>query len=226
MAEKQARHAQRAGRIKDARGRKVTQLDLIAMYLLRQHNVIEADVLQAIAHEKGVRITGKERASLVVGVVGALLVISLFTHAVLTGDIRGAPLAKSSSLIFLCAIPFSAWYRIKRSRFGKVAAAMLKYLRCPHCGYDLRLLPIDPADGATICPECGCAWRLDNFQAAGGITRFKKPGQSRESGLPKRPSTAIFIATLLSIWTWFCGSPNRQKGAYLIDKTAISLHDG
>ena len=160
MPDRKPSRLKRQTHIKDARGRKVTQLDPIAMYLLRQHNVIEADVLRAIAHEMGVRITGKERASLVVGVVGALLVISLFTNAALTGDIRGAPFAKSASLIFLCSIPFAAWYRIKRARFGKVAAAMLKYLRCPHCGYDLRLLPTDPADGATICPECGYAWRL------------------------------------------------------------------
>jgi hypothetical protein len=38
---------------------------------------------------------------------------------------------------------------------------MLKHRRCPHCGYDLRLLPIDSNDGATVCPECGCAWSLD-----------------------------------------------------------------
>jgi transcription initiation factor TFIIIB Brf1 subunit/transcription initiation factor TFIIB len=37
---------------------------------------------------------------------------------------------------------------------------MLKHLRCPHCGYDLRGLAADPEDGATVCPECGCAWRL------------------------------------------------------------------
>ena len=38
---------------------------------------------------------------------------------------------------------------------------MLQHLRCPHCGYDLRLLPTDPKDGASVCPECGCAWRLE-----------------------------------------------------------------
>ena len=122
-----------------------------------------------MTREEGVRITGWERASLIVGILGALLVISLFTHAVLTGDIRDAPLAKSSSLIFLCAIPFSAWYRTKWSRFGKIAAAMLKYLRCPHCGYDLRLLPADPAAGATVCPECGCAWQLVDQTPAGQV---------------------------------------------------------
>jgi len=166
MTAKDTSPPQQAGRIKDARGRKVTQVDPVALHLLRRHEWIEADLLRAITQEKGVRITVQERASLIVGLAGALLVIGLFSHAVLTGDIRGAPLAKSASLVFLCSIPFSAWYRIKRSRFGKVAAAMLKYLRCPHCGYDLRLLPADPEDGATICPECGCAWQLNHAPKA------------------------------------------------------------
>ncbi len=175
MTEKKIPRRFRPLRIKDARGRKVTQLDPVAMHLLRRHDWIEAGVLRAIAHEGGVRITRTERASLIVGVLGALLVISLFAHAALTGDIRGAPFAKSSSLIFLCAIPLSAWYRIKRSRFGKVAAAMLKYLRCPHCGYDMRLLPTDPADGATVCPECGCAWRLADKTVASGVNGNDAP---------------------------------------------------
>ncbi|GAF77658.1 unnamed protein product [marine sediment metagenome] len=149
------------GHVKDARGRKVTQLDPVALHLLRRHDVIEADALRAIANEKGVRITGAERASLFGGVLGALLVISLFTIALITGGIRNAPLAKSAGLIHLCSIPWIVWYAIKRRRFGKVAAAMLKYSRCPHCGYDLRLLPTDSGDGATVCPECGCAWQLE-----------------------------------------------------------------
>ena len=136
-------------------------MDPVAMCLLRQHDVIEAEALRAIASEKGVRITGAERAPLFAGVMGALLVISLFTVALITGDIRNAPYAKSAGLLYLCSIPWIVWYAIKRRRFGKVAAAMLKYSRCPHCGYDLRLLPTDPADGATICPECGCAWQLE-----------------------------------------------------------------
>ena len=50
--------------------------------------------------------------------------------------------------------------------FGNVMAAMLKHLRCPHCGYDIRELPVDPKDGATVCPECGCAWKLADSGAA------------------------------------------------------------
>ena len=57
MVEQEPPMIQQAGRINDARGRKVAQLDPIAIYLLRQHNIIDADVLRAITHEKGVRIT-------------------------------------------------------------------------------------------------------------------------------------------------------------------------
>jgi hypothetical protein len=39
---------------------------------------------------------------------------------------------------------------------------MIRFRRCPHCGYSLQGLPVDPADGATVCPECACAWRLDD----------------------------------------------------------------
>ena len=152
----------RAGRIRDARRRLVTQLDPITMLLLRQHDVIGPDVLRAIVREPGVGITGTERVFLAVGVIGAFLVIGLFTYETFIGDISDAPFAKSASLVFLCSIPFFAWYAIRRARFQKVTAAMLEYRRCPHCGYDLRFLPVDPADRATVCPECGCAWLLDD----------------------------------------------------------------
>ena len=39
-------------------------------------------------------------------------------------------------------------------------ATWIEHLRCPYCGYDIRGLPVDPSDGATVCPECGCAWRV------------------------------------------------------------------
>jgi hypothetical protein len=183
VADDPTSEARRAGRITDARGRRVKQLDPVTMCLLRQHSTVDADVLHNIAHERGVRITRKERALLIIGIVGALLVIGLFTHGAVTGDLKGAPLAKSSSLIFMCSIPWIVWYSIKRVRFGKVAAAMLKHLRCPHCGYDLRLLPTDPKDGATVCPECGCAWKLDDHRGAGpDVPGACRPHSAEENG--------------------------------------------
>ena len=147
-------------RIVDARGRTVTQADPVALYILRQHHVVDSDALQAIANEEGVRIGIRERMALVGGLCAALLVMGLFTYALLTGDIGNAPLAKSAGLLYLCSLPWIIWYGIKRKRFGDVAGAMLRNQRCPHCGYDLRLLPTDPVDGATVCPECGYAWMM------------------------------------------------------------------
>lgn len=54
-------------RVKDSRGRRVTQLDPIAMHMLHQHGMIEADVLRSIAHEQGVRVGVKERVALIAG---------------------------------------------------------------------------------------------------------------------------------------------------------------
>ena len=34
---------------------------------------------------------------------------------------------------------------------------------CASCGYDLRLLPADPVDRVTVCPECGCGWKPDKI---------------------------------------------------------------
>ena len=56
----------------------------------------------------------------------------------------------------------------RRARLRRVCDVMLEHLRCPHCGYDLRLLPLDLTDGATVCPECGFAWRLQDSQTARG----------------------------------------------------------
>lgn len=147
-------------RIRDARGRKVTQLDPVTMHLLRRHDVIEAGVLRAIVGEKGVRITARERASLIVGIVGLLLIGGLFITELILGGLTDAPYAKHASVAFFALLPWVFWFNIKRSRFGKIAAAMLKHGRCPHCGYDLKNLPIDDSDGATVCPECGCGWRM------------------------------------------------------------------
>ncbi|MFH1746189.1 MAG: hypothetical protein ABIG44_04010 [Planctomycetota bacterium] len=175
MVEQDTPTPQQAGRIKEARGRSVTQTDPIALYLLRQHNVIDADTLRAIANEKGVRIALGERAALIGGLCGALLVISFGTFELITGDISDAPYAKSAGLLYLCSLPWIIWYGIKRRRFGNVAAALLKYSRCPHCGYDLRMLPTDPADGATVCPECGCAWKLPDSARANPPDQTQAP---------------------------------------------------
>ncbi|MHC4766639.1 MAG: hypothetical protein ACYTF2_16210 [Planctomycetota bacterium] len=158
----------RQGHIRDARDRKVTQLDPVAMHLFHQHDVIEADTLRAIAHEPGVEIRGPERIWLVGGVVGLFLVVGFFFHSIVTRDFGTGPFARSAALAYFSIVPWVFWVGLKRARFGKVAAAMLKHGRCPHCGYHLRGLPPDEQDGATVCSECGCAWDLASRPAGEG----------------------------------------------------------
>jgi hypothetical protein len=105
---------QTSGRIRDARGRRVSQLDPVALYLLRRHDMIEADALQGIANEKGVRITARERVALRAGLCSVLLVMGFFTHALITGDIRNATFAKTASLLWCCSIPWIIWFAIAR----------------------------------------------------------------------------------------------------------------
>jgi hypothetical protein len=38
--------------------------------------------------------------------------------------------------------------------------AMLQAARCPACAYSLEGTGADTADGCTVCPECGAAWRI------------------------------------------------------------------
>jgi hypothetical protein len=150
----------RQGRIRDARDRKVTQLDPVTMHLLHQHDLMEAEVLRAIAHEKGVEIRGGEQAALIAGVVLMFIVIGFFLQSIVMKDFGAAQFARSAALVYFSIVPWVFWVGLKRARFGRVAAAMLKHGRCPHCGYSLQGLPPDDRDGATICPECGCAWSL------------------------------------------------------------------
>ena len=69
---------------------------------------------------------------------------------------------------------------------------MLQHRRCPHCGYDLRLLPDDCSDGATVCPECGCAWKLVG-EANGGESSSGEaitPRQGADAGNAHQERTA------------------------------------
>lgn len=49
----------------------------------------------------------------------------------------------------------------RRIRRRHITRALLERKRCPHCGYNLEGLAADCEDGATICPECASAWKLD-----------------------------------------------------------------
>ena len=173
MAEGNSSSSWHRGRIKDARGRRVTQLDPVTMRLLHQHDVMPTETLRKLAEEIGVGWPKLVRLTFFVMLV-ALVVYLLVTGVfLLTRVVFGNAGLDAFAERLLLPIPplaglLSIWFVSARVRFKRICKIILKYKRCPHCGYDLRMLPTDPDDGATVCPECGCAWRLDNSQAAGG----------------------------------------------------------
>jgi hypothetical protein len=165
------------GRIRDARGRLVTQLDPVALHVLHRHQVIESEPLAEIVEdlEPG---TARLRRYAIVLVPGAVLLVAGGIAALYVVSDAGArqdlistltnPALMVPNLVCCCLVP---WMVARQARMKRVRFAMLKHRRCPHCGYDLRRcphcgydlrgLPTDPADQATVCPECGCAWVLD-----------------------------------------------------------------
>jgi hypothetical protein len=164
MAEKRRKKEKPPTHIKDARGRKVTQLDPVEMRLLRRHDVIEAAALKAIADDVGSGLAPGQKKVLRFLAVGLGLVAIVFLIRFVDLCIQGNPLGifeNGAPLFHIWFWPMMVWFNAKRIRFGRIKKIMLQHRRCPHCGYDLQGLPADEADGATICPECGCAWRLD-----------------------------------------------------------------
>ena len=163
---------QKAGRIKDARGRLATQFDPVKAHLLNQATLIPAETLRAVAEDvlPGAR---RQRLIQVVSVVfGFLFVIGgniVYFRCFSTWsglDPVGIAIY-AVQIIVLLSGPVIV-FRMARSQYaGRVATAMLRHLRCPHCGYDIRGLPRNPEDGATVCPECGCAWMLDDDRDGG-----------------------------------------------------------
>jgi hypothetical protein len=132
------------------------------MHLLRRRNGIPPGVLDRVAAEIRRQMPWAPRVLRWMGLLGLAGLCAASVHAVpslVRGRIGWVSLACNT-------VPFAAmslgllavWVRGRREGNRLIARVLLAYRRCPHCGYDIRALPEDPADGATVCPECGCAW--------------------------------------------------------------------
>ncbi len=133
--------------------------------MLRRYDVIPAEPLAQVARALGSGLTRLARLFLVLGIlcslIGVIAFVDYLVQAVRAGRGLGWPLPKLLLLANCWVGPFVIWVGACHIRSGRIRSVMLKHLRCPHCGYDLRMLPTDSEDGATVCPECGCAWRLE-----------------------------------------------------------------
>jgi hypothetical protein len=152
--------------IKDARGRKVTQLDPVELRLLRRHDIIDAEALRAMAEEIGSGLTDQQRKLARVFVVAVAIMFIVFIIHTIDVCIRGRWMEifdfSRVAMINFLFWPIVLWAHARQARFRKIRRVMLAHRHCPHCGYDLRGLPPDEHDGATVCPECGCGWRMSD----------------------------------------------------------------
>jgi len=178
MSDAARSRARREKHIKDARGRRVTQLDPVALHILQRNEPIEREVLASIVSEKGIRMTRLEKGAMILSLVLLAALIVTVIIKLLGGESWGHLVRRMVPTFYLFIWPFIVWGGTRASRFGKTAPAMLKHRRCPHCGYDIRGLPAGENDGATVCPECGCAWKLDARGAEEG------EGQAVAAGNP------------------------------------------
>ena len=159
------------GWTRDARGRKVSQIDAVTMHLLRRHDRIPAEELGAIVDT--VDPQARRAMKLAIWLLVPIFILTaggLALNIVMEGGDAWRDLVSTlGNPVFVAAIflpcivggvivPFAIQRQQRRQR---VLWALLRHSRCPHCAYDLRGLPADEADGATVCPECGCAWQLD-----------------------------------------------------------------
>ncbi|UCD76604.1 MAG: hypothetical protein JSV91_06700 [Phycisphaerales bacterium] len=164
MSEQESSPSPQKGRIRDARGRRVTQIDPVVMHYLHRHDVIPSGPLGEIAREigSGWAIQGQ---FLFTGIWSLALICMAIAHfAKWGGGLSVHPRELRLWLILLTILAFNltvVWYVSRWIRRKKIRRVLISHRRCPHCGYDLRNLPFDGTDGTTVCPECGCAWRLD-----------------------------------------------------------------
>jgi hypothetical protein len=152
--------------IRDARGRTVKLIDPYVMHRLRRHDVIPADTLAEITREIGPGLDKWPRRAVVFGFLVMapfiLLFLVQFIYVTVTGSggLLAMLQARLPVLVGVVAGLCFAWMAAATVRARRTCSVMLRNSRCPHCGYDIRGLRRTGADGVTICPECGCAWRL------------------------------------------------------------------
>ena len=158
----------------DDRNRKVELLNPFRLYFSGRDDVIEQPVLKSIidAGADG----GSKKLQLSLLFAGAFFIaMALFAflpeyratrdlkHSL--GEAVRSPIVYFSLGYGFLVIPWQlqAERRIRRRHITK---ALLERRRCAHCGYNLDGLETDADDSATVCPECACAWKLDEASIA------------------------------------------------------------
>ena len=174
MAAEAPRQSVSKGSVIDACGRRVTQLDPIAMHLLHRHDRIPAEELRTIATAIDPReLKKRPRVALLTPVWIVLWYAAFFGYFLVFNRWRGW-----DPVLFMFTTPYFVfpiamlWFgarKARRARWERIGRIMIEHRYCPHCGYDMRGCPAD-ADSITVCPECGSAWSTRDSEPASART--------------------------------------------------------
>jgi hypothetical protein len=165
----------------DALGRPVKILDPVALHLVRPLTERVLNRPQAIPAAALLRLSEDldrywtRRGHLIIAVYALGLILcyagGLFYRYFISSspnwDLVGMIFHVAQFVLMLGAF-YATWAYGRRARRPRVIPVMLRHRRCPHCGYDIRDLTPDGRSGATICPECGSAWNLNDATTGGG----------------------------------------------------------
>ena len=129
LAEDESHPPQQAGRIKDARGRVVSQLDPVMMHLLHRHDTIPRDVLEELAKRIGIKITRATRLAFWGG-WACLIVCAVALTILLTGLVEGAIGFRrfvQGTIPFMGSWigPFTFWATTRKARHERIGQVVV-----------------------------------------------------------------------------------------------------
>jgi hypothetical protein len=156
--------------IADDRGRTAEMIDPFRLYALGGDGVIDRDHLRAIIEDVAPsRLRMLRYLAWFAGIYIVAMVLAVFVPRYLENGsvLHSAGIAARSLAVwwaFAYLLLILPWQLLveRRAKRRRIAALVLSHGHCAHCGYELRGLAPDPADGATVCPECSGAWKLDD----------------------------------------------------------------
>ncbi|MGD2107990.1 MAG: hypothetical protein PVI86_01235 [Phycisphaerae bacterium] len=121
----------------DDRGRPATLLDPYELNLIRRHDVIPAETLQAISNEVGFGLPRWQRRGYLACVLAffACVVFLLIWKTVRRAGVDAVEYVLWPTNLAVFAFgAFKFWQSGRQARAKQIRTVMLEYLRCPHCG--------------------------------------------------------------------------------------------
>lgn len=153
----------------DLRGRAYAPLDPLKLQTMQQYDVIDAETLAAIVDDLAPDSSRRLRLfvyALSSCLIGSLILAIFFGGFFYFASGRSPMEFFQPRLLWLtnllipsfCVILVGYAVRLRVRRARQTPLVMLRYKRCPCCGYNLTGLQPDSDDRAIVCAECGHAW--------------------------------------------------------------------